>query len=182
MSPDLPITRVKGAENMQTDVEKLEEILGEELSLFDKLVQACSEATTRILRGDLDGLADVTRRQNELVMSTAEVAKARLAFQRGMSNSEPERPGEAGAEPAVRFIAEPYASRLAEHDDKLGSIAETLRERSEYNRFLLACSLQMVDRAMQTVCDAPETDGTYSSAGSCSDRTTSNSGLLNKKI
>ncbi len=167
---------------MQTDVEKLDEILGEELSLFDKLVHACSEATTKILHSDLDGLGDVTRRQNELVMTTAEVAKARFALQRELSNSEPEQPGEVGAEPAVRFIAEPYASRLAEHDDKLRAIAETLRERSEYNRFLLACSLQMVDRAMQTVCDAPETDGTYSSAGSCSDQTAPNSGLLNKKI
>ncbi len=167
---------------MQTDFEKLDGILGEELNLFDKLVHACSEATTRILHGDIDGLADVTRRQNELVMTTVETAKARLAFQRELSHSEPEQPGEAGAEPAVRFIAEPYASRLADHDDKLCSIAGTLRERSEYNRFLLACSLQMVDRAMQTVCDAPETNGTYSSAGSCSDQTASNSGLLNKKI
>jgi len=167
---------------MQTDMQELDQILSEELRVFDALVQASSEATTRILHGDIDGLATVSCRQSELVMAAAEARRARSAFQREFSCSEPEQPGETGAEPALRFLAEPHASRFAEHDDKLRSVAETLRERSEYNRFLLACSLQIVDRAMQMVCDPPETDGTYSPAGSCSDQTTSNSGLLNRKV
>jgi flagellar biosynthesis/type III secretory pathway chaperone len=164
---------------MQADVEKLDEILGEELRVFDELVLACSEATTRILHNDLDGLAGVTRRQDDLVMAAAEAGKARSAFQRELSRGES---GETGAEPALQFIAEPYASRLAEHNAKLRSITETLRERSEYNRVLLAYSLQMVDRAMQTVCDTPGTNGTYGSTGSCSDQTAPRNGLLDRKV
>ena len=166
---------------MQIDVEKLDEILSEELRLFDELVRASSETTTRILHGDLDGLVEVTRRQNELIMAAAEAGKLRSVFQRELSNGESEQTGEAETEPALRFVAEPHASRFADHDEKLRSTSDALRARSEDNRFLLAYSLHMVDRAMQLVCDTPETGGTYSSAGSCSDRSPSNSALLDRQ-
>lgn len=167
---------------MQIDVETLDEILGEELRLFDELVQACSEATKRILGGDLDGLAEVTRRQNELIMAAAETGKVRSALQGELSSSESDQTGEVGAEPAVWSIAEPYASIFAEHDEKLGSTIDALRERSEYNRFLLTYSLQMVDCAVRLMCDAPETGGTYEFPGSCPEPAPSNSSLLDRKV
>lgn len=164
---------------MQIDAEQLDEILGEELRVFDELAQACSEATKRIVKGEIDGLAGVTRRQNELIMAAAEVGKVRSALQRELSADESDQSRQAA--PAPRFISEPYASRFAEHDEKLRSTVDALREQSEYNRVLLVYSLEMVDRAMRSVCNTSKTPVTYESPGTSSDCSPSDSSLFDRK-
>jgi flagellar biosynthesis/type III secretory pathway chaperone len=168
---------------MNAHLEKLEEVLGEELRIYGGLLDACSAVTEKVLCCDIDGLAEVTREQNALIMAAAETEKTRTALLRELleSNEQPENAAEAETNSALQFIAEPYASRLASHGERLRGIVRELRQISRKNRSILNYTLQLIDRAVRFMYGTTESDGIYESHGSCKDRARATNGLLNKE-
>jgi flagellar biosynthesis/type III secretory pathway chaperone len=171
---------------MDDQAEKLDYLLAEELRIYGNLLQTCSAVADRVLCCDLDGLAEVTREQNALIMAAADTGRARAALLRSLSRSQDGEGAESGLDDrpdsALHFIPEPYASKLARHGERLHGIADELREVGQQNRFLLSYALQLVDRAVRFVYGTPESDGTYEPPGSCADRARPINGLLNKEV
>jgi len=167
-------------------MEQLDQLLTEELRIYENLLQTCSAVADRVLCCDIDGLAEVTREQNALIMAAADTGRARAALLRSLARSQDDDVAGSGlddrSESALHFIPEPYASRLARHDERLHGIADELREIGQQNRFLLGYALQLVDRAVRFVYGTPENDGTYEPPGSRADRARPTNGLLNKEV
>lgn len=165
---------------MNAQMERLEGILRKELRIYGELTRACSEVTKKVRSCDLDGLAEVTREQNELLMAAANIEKGRIAVLNELLESEDEsgQATEADTESSLDFMAELYASRLADHTEKLRVIVEELRVLSRRNRSLLDYSSRLVSRAVRFMCGAPESDGTYGRPGSCADRPRTNRAVL----
>lgn len=166
---------------MNAQMQKLEAILTEELRLYGELARACSEVNDKVRCCDLDGLAEVTREQNELIMAAAEIEKGRRAVLTQLFESEDEsvQVAESDAESALECIAEPYASKLVDHAASIRAIVDELRVLSRRNRSLLSYSSRLVDRAVRFACGMPESDRTYERPGSHVDRPRVNQALLN---
>ena len=169
---------------MNAQMENLENILTKELRIYAEFARTCSEVTEKVRCCDLDGLAEVTREQNELIMAAAEIEKVRTAVVTELFESEDEsvRVTGADAKSALEFIAEPYASRLGDHAKSLRAIVDELRELSRRNRSLLSYSSRVVDRAVRFACGAPQTDGTYEWPGACVERPRTNQALLDAQV
>jgi hypothetical protein len=144
---------------MGMSVEEVDEILGNRLRLYEELANACSQATDLIRAGDLDGLGAVTRRQHEIIMAIAEHERTRTGLLRECSGDTAE------AHVTLQFIEEPYASQFADHDERLQHVVDEIRTSSERNRFLLACSLELVDRAVRSLGDRAGSNGAYDPSG-----------------
>jgi hypothetical protein len=159
---------------------RLEGILTEELRVYGELARACSEVTEKVKSCDLDGLAEVTVEQNELLMAAANVEKGRIALLSELLGSgDGSVPvGNADADSSLDFLAEPYASRLADHAVSLRTVVDELRMLSRRNRALLDYSSRVVGRAVRFICGAPESDGTYERPGSCTGRPHPNQTVL----
>jgi len=166
---------------MNVQMQELEAILTEELRLYGELVRACSEVAEKVLCCDLDGLAEVTREQNQLIMAAAEIEKGRRAVLTRLRESEDEsvRVAESDAESALDCIAEPYASKLVDHAASLRAVVDELRALGRRNRSLLSYSSRLIDRTVRFACGMPESDGTYERPGSRVDRPRVNQALLN---
>ena len=166
---------------MNSQMEKLECILTEELRIYGELARACYEVSEKVRCCDLDGLAEVTREQNELIMAAAEIEKERRAMLTQLIGSEDEsgQVAEADAATALECIPEPYASKLADHAASLRATVDELRVLTRRNRSLLSYSSRLVDRAVRFACGMPESDGTYERPGSPVDRPRINRALLN---
>jgi len=157
---------------MNPNMEKLDAILMEELRVYGELARTCSEVTAKVRLWDLDGLAEVTREQNELIMAAAEIERGRAAVLAELSESKDEsvRVTEGDDRSALKLIPEPYASKLADHNESLRTVVDGLRLLSERNRSLLGYSSRLIDRAVRFLCGMPESDGTYQRSGSCGGR------------
>lgn len=165
---------------MNAQMETLEGILTEELRIYGELARACSEVAQKVRSCDLDGLAEVTVEQNELLMAAANIEKRRIAMLSELFGSEDGsvRVGKADSDSSLDFMAEPYASRLADHAVSLRTIVDELRVLSRRNRSLLDYSSRVVGRAVRFICGAPESDGTYERPGSCTGRPHTNQTVL----
>jgi len=165
---------------MNAQMEKLEGILTEELRVYGELARACSEVAEKVRSCDLDGLAQVTIEQNELLMAAANIEKGRIAVLSELFESEDEswQATEANTESSLDFMAEPYASRLADHAVSLRTIVDELRLLSRRNKSLLDYSSRLVGRAVRFICGAPESDGTYERPGACTGRPHTNQTVL----
>jgi flagellar biosynthesis/type III secretory pathway chaperone len=169
---------------MDDQTEKLDQLLAEELRIYGNLLHTCSAVTDKVLCCDIEGLAEVTREQNALIVAAADTARARVTLLRSLACTGDEQAandlGER-AKSALHFVPEPYASRLACHAERLHSIADTLQEVGQKNRFLLSYALQLVDRAVRVIYGTAESDGRYEARGSSMDRARPMNGLLDKE-
>jgi len=116
-------------------------------------------------------------------MAAAGTEKTRTALLRELleSTEGSENAAEAETTSALQFIAEPYASRLASHGERLRGIVDELRQISRRNSSILNYTLQLVDRAVRFMYGTTESDGTYESPGSGRDRARATNGFLDKE-
>ena len=168
---------------MNDQMERLEEVLAEELQIYGKLLEACSVVTEKVLSCDIDGLADITHEQNALIMAAAGAERERAALLHELLESEEDSDNAVDTETrsALQFVAEPYASRLASHGERLRGVVDELRQISRKNGSLLDYTLQLVDRTVRFMCGATQSDGTYEPPSSCTDRARATNRLLNKE-
>jgi len=68
---------------MNAQMEKLEAILTEEVRVYGELARTCSEVAEKVRLWELDGLAELTREQNELIMAAAETERVNQAVADG---------------------------------------------------------------------------------------------------
>lgn len=156
---------------MASLMENIIDVLNKENDEYEILIGLSKEKTPTIIKGDLDGLATITAKEQEVVARIQKLEKQRIQVTKDIAEVTNQKPEDI----KVDTLIEMMKTRPAEHDklteihDKLKQTMNNMVRINEQNRELLKHSMEMVDfeiTLLQSMNRAPETNdynkGAYS--------------------
>lgn len=156
---------------MASLMENIIDVLEKENEEYEILVGLSRDKTPVIIKGDLESLAAITEKEQEVVARIQKLEKQRIQVTKDIA----EVTNQKAEDIKIPVLIEMMRTRPAEHD-KLTAIHDKLRQTmanmtsvNEQNRELLKSSMEMVDfeiNLLQSMNRAPETNdynkGAYS--------------------
>lgn len=156
---------------MASLMENIIEILNKENEEYEVLIGLSREKTPIIIKGDLEGLASITEKEQEVVARIRKLETKRIQVTKDIAEVTNQKPEDI----KIPVLIEMMRTRPAEHDqlteihDKLKQTMAAMVKVNEQNRELLKNSMEMVDfeiNLLQSMTRAPQTNdynkGAYS--------------------
>lgn len=136
------------------DIEALVSLLGEELSVYEKLCGLSLEKKEAVLKNDVDLLAKIIGEERALIVE-AERLESRRISETSRIARELGLEGNVKISDLKRFLEEDDFHRLESIAEKLKSVLNKLKEINETNRYLVESTLRyisyMIDALMNSI-------------------------------
>lgn len=147
---------------MASLMENIINVLNQEESLYQKLIQLSTEKTPIIIKGDLDGLAAITEKEQDVVSEIQKLEKIRIQTMKDIADVTNHKNDELKLTDLIEMMASRPGEQTAlrEIHDKLKITLGNMTRVNEQNQSLLQNSLEMVEFEMnllQSMRRAPET-------------------------
>lgn len=147
---------------MASLMENIIDVLEKEEAEYRTLISMSQEKTPIIIKGDLDGLARITDREQEVVGRIQKLEKMRLQIMEDIANVTNRKAEDLKLADLIQMMATrpTEKEKLTSVHDKLKETLANMAKVNDQNRELLKNSLEMVEFEMnllQSMRRAPET-------------------------
>ena len=134
---------------MQDLLERLSEILSQQLVLYNKLLLILSDQRYALPTGNTEDIHEVLTQQETLTLELKALEEARLPIMEKLSQHLQKPPEQLTLMKLAKFVEEPFSTKYRKLSKQVKSITKQIDDRNQDNKYLTDNSLDLINTSLR---------------------------------
>ena len=134
---------------MQDLLERLSEILSQELVLYNKLLLILSDQRYALPTGNTEDIHEVLTQQETLTLELKALEEARLPIMEKLSQHLQKPPEQLTLMKLAKLVEEPFSTKYRKLSKRVKSITKQIDDRNQDNKYLTDNSLDLINTSLR---------------------------------
>ena len=134
---------------MQDLLERLAEILSQQLDLYNKLLLNLSDQRCTLPTGNTEDIHEILTQQENLTLELKALEEARLPLMEKLSQHLQEPTKQLTLMKLAKMVEEPFSSKYKKLSKQVKNITQQIDDRNQDNKYLIDNSLDLINTSLR---------------------------------